>query len=146
MTWHYLYFIITPKLLFYVTLHPKLLFIIICPLDPSILMSATLVFSCYRWVWNPKQTAGDKSKESEDDVESSCSSCPEWHTVIMAGLFHLGPCGQWASPTLILVGRTDSGHIKATVGPTHTMGQFFVGQVGLWTCPPHLSLSISYDG
>ena len=30
--------------------------------------SATLVFSCHRWVWNPEQTAGDKPEEGEDDV------------------------------------------------------------------------------
>ncbi|KAK8941289.1 hypothetical protein KSP39_PZI010525 [Platanthera zijinensis] len=42
--------------------------------------SATLVFSCHHFVWNPEQTAGDKPKEGEDDVKSSCPLCPGRHT------------------------------------------------------------------
>ncbi|KAG9455510.1 hypothetical protein H6P81_000018 [Aristolochia fimbriata] len=42
--------------------------------------SATLVFSCHHWVWNPEQTAGDKPEEGEDDVKSSCPLCPGRHT------------------------------------------------------------------
>jgi len=41
--------------------------------------SATLVFSCQDWVWNPEQTAGDKPEEGEDDVKSSCPLCPGRH-------------------------------------------------------------------
>ncbi|KAL9419586.1 hypothetical protein AB3S75_037367 [Citrus x aurantiifolia] len=39
-------------------------------------MSATLVLSCHRRVWNPEQTAGDKLEEGEDDVKSSWPLCP----------------------------------------------------------------------
>jgi hypothetical protein len=38
------------------------------------------VFSCHHLVWNPKQTAGDKPEEGEDDVKSACPLRPGRHT------------------------------------------------------------------
>ncbi|KAK8956172.1 hypothetical protein KSP40_PGU021671 [Platanthera guangdongensis] len=38
------------------------------------------MFSYHHLVWNPEQTAGDKPKEGEDDVKSSCPLCPGRHT------------------------------------------------------------------
>ncbi|KAG9438519.1 hypothetical protein H6P81_021534 [Aristolochia fimbriata] len=51
-----------------------------CGVGLSPATSATLVFSCHHWVWNPEQTAGDKPEEGEDDVKSSCPLCPGRHT------------------------------------------------------------------
>ncbi|RDY13564.1 hypothetical protein CR513_01499, partial [Mucuna pruriens] len=50
-------------------------------------LSSTCVIRCwvksrneYNPLWNLEQTVSDKSEKIEDDVKSSCSLCPRWHT------------------------------------------------------------------